>query len=141
VRDAGDELADLLLAAGRSGHGSGVDVEVEAGGGEPGIRDAVGQGRLDGDVLLVGRGHVEQDGALAVDHAQLGQGRARGAEPEGLTDAAAHDAPAPQADDVLGRRPLVVADEGDGSDDAHVGSSAQVFRQSDDNEGDLFSSN
>ena len=120
--DLADEVGDLphaLDAPGVVGHG--VDGEVEAAGGGLGVGKAVGEHGLNGDVLLVAGGDVEEDGALVVDGGHLGDRGEGGPEPEGEADAAVDRPPAAQVHDVLGGGALVAGEEEQAADASHGG--------------------
>ena len=120
--DLADEVGDLphaLDALGVVGHG--VDGEVEAAGGGLGVGEAVGEHGLNGDVLLVAGGDVEEDGALVVGGGHLGDRGEGGPEPEGEADAAVGRRPAAQVHDVLGGGALVAGEEEQAADASHGG--------------------
>ena len=137
VGDSGDGFVDLPQPLRIIARVSGVQVEVVVRGGGLGHLDAVGDGDLGADVLLVGGGDLHEEAVGAVGGGYFRERAASRAQPEGLADAGADGSPGTDLDDVVAGAALVADEEGvvvEGShDDSLLGWSPTCLCHTDDN--------
>ena len=135
--DAGDGLVDLPQPLGVGSRFARVQAEVVVRSGSLGVLNAVGDGNLRVDVLLIRGGRLHEEAVGAVGGGHLRERAAAGAQPEGLTDTGSDRASGADLDDVIAGTALVADEEGvvvKGSHDGSlVGWQTTCLCQTDDN--------
>ena len=122
MSDSGDGFVDLPQALRVVACIARVQVEVVVRGGRLGVLDAVGDGDLGADVLLVGGRDLYEEAVGAVRGGHFRERAAPGSQPEGLADSGSDGASGADLDDVVAGSALVADEEGVVVEGSHDGS-------------------